>query len=77
MLSARVGPKGSLMMPMFPPPGGDQFGFLGDYSGLTITPDGLAHPIWADTRNRDPLAPQNGIVNDEDVFTVGTNLPGG
>jgi hypothetical protein len=61
--------------PMFPPPGGDQFGFLGDYSGLTITPDGLAHPIWADTRNRDPLAPQNGIVNDEDVFTVGTSLP--
>jgi hypothetical protein len=63
--------------PSFPPPGGDQFGFLGDYSGLTITPGGQAHPIWADTRNRDPLAPQNGIVNDEDVFTVGTSLPGG
>jgi hypothetical protein len=63
--------------PTFPPPGGDQFGFLGDYSGLTITPDGQAHPIWADTRNIDPLAPANGIVNDEDVFTSGTRLPGG
>jgi hypothetical protein len=63
--------------PSFPPPGGDQFGFLGDYSGLTISPGAQAHPIWADTRNRDPLAPQNGIVNDEDVFTVGTLLPGG
>ena len=62
--------------PTFPPPGGDQFGFLGDYSGLTISPDGQAHPIWADTRNVDPLAPANGIVNDEDVFTDGRSLPG-
>lgn len=63
------------MTPKFPPPGGDQFGFLGDYSGLTIAPNGEAHPIWADTRNRDPLAPANGIVNDEDVFTEGIALP--
>ncbi|HEU0318306.1 MAG TPA: hypothetical protein VFR49_13305, partial [Solirubrobacteraceae bacterium] len=61
--------------PSFPPPGGDQFGFLGDYSGLTITPEGLAHPIWADTRNVDPLAPANGVVNDEDVFTDAISLP--
>ena len=61
--------------PKFPPPGGDQFGFLGDYSGLAISPDGQAHPIWADTRNVDPLAPANGIINDEDVFTTGTSLP--
>ena len=61
--------------PIFPPPGGDQFGFLGDYSGLTIRPDGEVHPIWADTRNVDPLAPANGVVNDEDVFTEGTSLP--
>jgi hypothetical protein len=61
--------------PKFPPPGGDQFGFLGDYSGLMVTPDGQAHPIWADTRNVDPLAPANGIVNDEDVFTTGVSLP--
>jgi hypothetical protein len=63
--------------PSFPPPGGDQFGFLGDYSGLTITPDGAAHPIWADTRNADPLAPANGVVNDEDVFTDALSVPGG
>jgi hypothetical protein len=61
--------------PKFPPPGGDQFGFLGDYSGLTIRPDGQVHPIWADTRNVDPLAPANGIINDEDIFTTGMSLP--
>jgi hypothetical protein len=60
----------SPVSPMFPPPGGDQFGFLGDYSGMTIRPDGEIHPIWADTRNKDPLAPANGIVNDEDVFST-------
>ena len=64
------------LSPTFPPPGGDQFGFLGDYSGLTIRPDGEVHPIWADTRNVDPLAPANGIVNDEDVFTDTRGLPG-
>ncbi len=63
------------LSPSFPPPGGDQFGFLGDYSGLTITPEGVAHPIWADTRNVDPLAPANGVVNDEDVFTTTARLP--
>jgi len=67
----------AILTPKFPPPGGDQFGFLGDYSGLTIAPSGRAHPIWADTRNVDPLAPANGIINDEDVFTVRTRLPGG
>jgi hypothetical protein len=61
--------------PRFPPPGGDQYGFLGDYSGITIRPDGQAFPIWADTRNADPLAPANGIKNDEDVFTQGLSLP--
>jgi hypothetical protein len=66
----------SAISPVFPPPGGDQFGFLGDYSGLTISPGGEVHPIWADTRNVDPLAPANGIVNDEDVFTDNLNLPG-
>ena len=65
------------LSPVFPPPGGDQFGFLGDYSGLTIKPNGEAHPIWADTRNVDPLAPANGITNDEDVFTDSVRLPGG
>jgi hypothetical protein len=66
----------SAISPVFPPPGGDQFGFLGDYSGITISPGGEVHPIWADTRNVDPLAPANGIVNDEDVFTDNLSLPG-
>ena len=25
--------------------------FLGDYNGLAVGPDGVAHPVWADTRN--------------------------
>jgi hypothetical protein len=66
----------SAVSPTFPPPSGDQFGFLGDYSGLTISPRRQAHPIWADTRNADPLAPANGIVFDEDVFTDIARLPG-
>jgi hypothetical protein len=65
------------LSPSFPPPDGDQFGFLGDYSGLTITPDGAAHPIWSDTRNADPLAPANGVLSDADVFTDATSLPQG
>ena len=67
----------SQVSPRFPPPGGDQYGFLGDYSGLTIRPDGEVHPIWADTRNLDPLAPANGMINDEDVFTATRSLAGG
>jgi hypothetical protein len=66
----------SALSPIFPPPGGDQYGFLGDYSGITIRPDQRVFPIWADTRNVDPLAPANGILNDEDVFTRSTTLPG-
>jgi hypothetical protein len=76
-LAGRTGTSTSFaaitLSPSFPPPGGDQFG----YSGLTITPDGADHPIWADPRNVDPLVPANGIVNDEDVFTAATGLPGG
>ncbi|MDQ6712877.1 MAG: hypothetical protein M3Z28_06760, partial [Candidatus Dormibacteraeota bacterium] len=36
--------------PLFPPPDGNQAGFNGDYSGLTVVGD-IAHPIWSDTRN--------------------------
>jgi hypothetical protein len=34
----------------FPSPSGYGL-FLGDYSGLAVGPDGVAHPVWADTRN--------------------------
>ncbi len=66
-----------VMSPIFPPPDGAQAGFNGDYSGLTIPKGDEAHPIWSDTRNVDPFAPQNGVVHDEDVFTDTSGLPNG
>jgi len=62
--------------PVFPPPDGNQAGFNGDYSGLTINREGEAHPLWSDTRNVNPF-PLNGVVHDEDVFTVAVGLPDG
>jgi hypothetical protein len=66
-----------VISPVFPPPDGDQAGFNGDYSGLTINRGTEAHPIWSDTRNADPYTPANGVVRDEDVFTGSLGLPGG
>ena len=66
-----------VVSPVFPPPDGVQTGFNGDYSGLTINKGTDAHPIWSDTRNRDPYAPANGLVHDEDVFTDNVGLPNG
>jgi hypothetical protein len=62
---------------VFGPPDGIQAGFNGDYSGLTINKGSDAHPIWSDTRNPDPFAPQNGVLHDEDVFTTKVGLPSG
>ncbi len=66
-----------VVSPVFPPPSGIQAGFNGDYSGLTINKGDEAHPIWSDTRNVDPYAPANGVINDEDVFTDKGGLPHG
>jgi hypothetical protein len=66
-----------VISPVFPPPDGIQAGFNGDYSGLVINKGTDAHPIWSDTRNVDPYAPTNGVVNDEDVFTDNVGLPNG
>jgi hypothetical protein len=66
-----------VVSPVFPPPNGIQAGFNGDYSGLAINRGDDAHPIWSDTRNVDPYAPANGVVNDEDVFTDNVGLPKG
>jgi hypothetical protein len=66
-----------VVSPTFPPPDGAQAGFNGDYSGLVIPKGSEAHPIWSDTRNVDPYAPQNGVVHDEDVFTDTVGLPNG
>jgi hypothetical protein len=65
------------LSPVFVPPDGVQAGFNGDYTGLTINFDVQAHPVWSDTRNRDPFAPNNGVTVDEDYFTVSRNLPSG
>lgn len=67
----------TVVSPVFPPPDGNQTGFLGDYTGITIPSDTLAHPIWADTRNVDPFAPFNGAKHDNDVFTTTARLPNG
>jgi hypothetical protein len=66
-----------VVSPVFPPPDGNQAGFNGDYSGLTINKGDEAHPIWSDTRNADPYAPANGLVHDEDVYTDKVGLPDG
>jgi len=66
-----------VLSPTFAPPDGAQAGFNGDYSGLTIPRGTDAHPIWSDTRNRDPYAPANDVLRDEDVFTDSVRLPGG
>lgn len=67
--------------PEFPPPDGNQAGFNGDYSGLTVVGD-TAHPIWSDTRNTVPAQfnsqpPGQGVVHDEDVFTTARSVPNG
>jgi hypothetical protein len=64
-----------VLSPKFPAPDGIQAGFNGDYSGITITPDGDAHPVWSDTRNRVPNPDFNHVTYDEDVFTVSMDLP--
>ena len=66
-----------VVSPVFPPPDGNQIGFNGDYSGLTVNRGEDAHPIWSDTRNADPYSPANGVVHDEDVFTTKIGLPNG
>jgi hypothetical protein len=66
-----------VLTPLFPPPDGIQSGFNGDYSGVTIPKGAEVHPIWSDTRNRDPFAPANGVLHDEDIFTTNVGLPNG
>jgi hypothetical protein len=65
-----------VVSPVFPPPDGNQAGFNGDYSGLTINNGLQAHPIWSDTRNVSPDT-VNGSAHDEDIFTDIEGLPAG
>ena len=65
-----------VVSPSFPSPDGIQEGFNGDYSGLVVTTKKQAHPIWSDTRVRVPDPSFDHVTVDEDVYTVGRNLPG-
>jgi len=67
----------TVVSPVFAPPDGNQAGFNGDYSGLAVDQSAQAHPIWSDTRNADPYTPANGVVHDEDVFSLTANIPDG
>jgi len=64
-----------VLSPKFPPPDGIQAGFNGDYSGITVDRNGIAHPIWSDTRNRVPNPDFNKATVDEDVFTAARPIP--
>lgn len=67
----------TLIGPVFPPPDGNQTGYNGDYTGITIPSGTEAHPIWSDTRNVDPFAAVNGSTHDEDIFTTVQQLRNG
>lgn len=66
----------TVLSPRFPPPDGIQAGFNGDYSGITVDRNNLAHPIWSDTRNRAPSPDFDKVGVDEDVFTTVRPIPG-
>jgi hypothetical protein len=42
--------------------------FLGDYNGLAVGSDGIAHPFWTDMRR--VIAIRGVIGTTEDVFTA-------
>jgi hypothetical protein len=65
-----------VLSPKFPPPDGIQAGFNGDYSGIVVDRNNIAHPIWSDTRNRVPNPDFNKVSVDEDVFTAARPIPG-
>jgi hypothetical protein len=64
-----------VLSPKFPPPDGIQAGFNGDYSGIEVDRNDIAHPIWSDTRNTVPNPDFNKATVDEDVFTVARPIP--
>ena len=65
-----------VLSPKFPPPDGIQAGFNGDYSGIVVDRNNIAHPIWSDTRSRVPNPDFNKVSVDEDVFTAARPIPG-
>jgi len=47
---------------------GGETTFLGDYNGLAIGSDGVAHPVWTDMRRIVTVAGRTGAT--EDIFTA-------
>ena len=66
-----------VVSPVFSPPDGVQSGLDGDYIGVIVKSVSVAKPIREDTRKADPFTPFNGVVHDEDIFTLKTGLPNG
>jgi hypothetical protein len=64
------------LSPVFSPPrGSTQEGFNGDYSSIAVAGN-IAHPVWSDTRNTVvQTSPDQGVVNDEDIFTDAIAVP--
>ena len=48
------------------------FSFIGDYSGITVDANGVAHVAWTDTRRgNDPTdSSTNDTTADQDVYTA-------
>ena len=64
-----------VLSPRFPPPDDLQAGFNGDYSGISVDRNNLAHPIWSDTRNQALNPTFDKVTVDEDVFTEARPIP--
>lgn len=48
--------------------------FIGDYSGIAVGSDGVAHPMWTDIRKgNSPDEP--GSTHDQDPYTARVTLP--
>jgi hypothetical protein len=62
--------------PLFPPPDGNQAGFMGDYTGITVIGE-VAAPIWSDSRVVIPKAFQadQDAVHDQDIYLTLARVP--
>jgi len=62
--------------PIFPPPDGNQAGFMGDYTGITVIGE-VAAPIWSDNRVVIPKAFQadQDAVHDQDIYLTLARVP--
>jgi hypothetical protein len=66
------------LSPVFAPPDGNQAGFMGDYTGITVIGE-VAVPIWSDNRVVIPQAFQadQDAVHDQDIYLTLARIPRG